>query len=56
MTNDKYDDKYNNTNTQEAHGDWMAVEHNSDVSNKLSEKYGDHWDWWYGILMVAFDI
>jgi len=29
-----------NSYMKEAHGDWMAVEHNSDVSNKLSEKYG----------------
>merc|ERR1712110_1017133 len=29
-----------NSYMKEAHGDWMAVEHDSDVSNKLSQKYG----------------
>merc|ERR1712126_97683 len=29
-----------NAYMKEAHGDWMAVEHNSDVSNQLSQKYG----------------
>ena len=25
------------------HGDWMAVEFESDVSNKLNDKYGEHY-------------
>ena len=25
------------------HGDWMAVEFESDVSNKLNNKYGEHY-------------